>query len=443
MRSLVDGVVQLFRNELPISFASSRVSFATPTKVGRTRHLKAMEQVGTVFAIVNRTSTAVANVNWHLYRKAASGRKEDRTEVTTHPALTLWNTWNDWYAQGEGVEAGQQHLDLTGEAWIVVGRSPLSDLPLELWCVRPDRMEIVASAKNFIAGYIYHGPNGEQVPLLPNEVLRIRMPHPLDPYRGLGPVQAAMLDIDSARYGAEWNRNFFINSAEPGGIVQVDKRLSDKEFDELRDRWREQHQGVANAHRVAILEQGKWVERKFSMRDMQFTELRRVTRETIFEAYGISKSTLGITEDVNRANAEAGEVLFARWLVTPRAGRWRSMLNHQVLPLFGRENVDLYEFDFDSVVPVSQELENQTRDSQVLAATRLIKDCGFDPAEALEAVGLPAITFAGYPEERVAAAAPPPVEEVEGEVVSEEVVNELVAEIRRQLTRRRMEVGSA
>ena len=34
--------------------------------------------------------------------------------------------------------------------------------------------------------------------------------------------------------------------------------------------WEEQHRGVSRAHRVAILEQGKWIDRKYTMRDMQF-----------------------------------------------------------------------------------------------------------------------------------------------------------------------------
>ncbi|NIS37117.1 MAG: phage portal protein, partial [Actinobacteria bacterium] len=73
----------------------------------------------------------------------------------------------------------------------------------------------------FLAGFLYHGPNGEQVPLSLDEVIHIRYPNPLDPYRGLGPVQSAMIDLDSARYSAEWNRNFFVNSAEPGGHLET------------------------------------------------------------------------------------------------------------------------------------------------------------------------------------------------------------------------------
>jgi phage portal protein BeeE len=71
----------------------------------------------------------------------------------------------------------------------------------------------------------------------------------LDPYRGLSPVLSILPDLDTSRYAAEWSRAFFINSAQPGGIIEVPQPLSDPDFDQLRDRWNEQHKGVGNAHR--------------------------------------------------------------------------------------------------------------------------------------------------------------------------------------------------
>src|SRR5207247_667199 len=134
--------------------------------------------------------------------------------------------------------------------------------------------------------------------------------NPMDPYRGLSPILSILPDLDTSRYAAEWSRAFFINSAQPGGILQFDQRLSDGQFNELRDRWAEQHKGVANAHRVAILEQGKWIDRTISQRDMQFVELRGATADRIREAYGISKTAIGDFEDINRASALAAKAWF-------------------------------------------------------------------------------------------------------------------------------------
>ena len=361
---------------------------------GRQAQMEAMGKVGTLFAIVSRTSTGTAGVDWTLWRKAASGKKDDRTEVTRHAALDLWNNPNPYMTRQEFVEVSQQHLDLTGEAWWVIGRDPRSTLPLELWPVRPDRMEPVPSADDFLSGYIYTGPDSQKVPLGREDVIFLRMPNPMDAYRGMGPVQAIFVDLEAEHEAAIWNRNFFRNSAEPGGIVQVDRRLTDDEFDEARDRWQEQHQGVAAAHRVAILEGGmQWVERKYTQRDMQFAELRGVSSEKVREAFGFPKPMLGSTEDVNRANAEAAEVVFARWLIKPRLERFKGALCKDLLKLYKADTK--LEFDYESPVEEDSTTENSTRDSKTASAVALVQ-AGWDPDEVLEALELPALTYKGF-----------------------------------------------
>ncbi|MFI5524990.1 phage portal protein [Streptomyces platensis] len=380
----------------PLPYSSrGRTSLPWLTRRSRETELHAMGSVGTLFAIVNRTAKAVGAIEWKLWRKAASGRTEDRTEVTSHAALDLWNKPNPFYTQGVFVEAGAQHKLLTGEQWWVVARDERFNIPLELWPVRPDRMEPVPDADRFISGYMYTGPSGEKVALRVEDVLFNRTPHPWDPYRGIGPVQSLLTDLDATRYSAEWNRNFFLNSAEPGGIIEVPSRLGDAQFSELRERWNEQHKGTANAHRVAILEHGKWVDRKFTQRDMQFAELRSVSREVIREAFGFPKPMLGTSEDVNRANAEAAETMFARWLVVTEARSMRDTLNSQLLPLFGRTAEGL-EFDYVNPVPDDEELQAKTLYAKAQSAHELIQAGGYGP-EVLAAVGLPAVSF-GQPD---------------------------------------------
>jgi HK97 family phage portal protein len=291
----------------PVPFSSRAQSFAFGLSGRRDAQaqMAAMGSVGTLFSIVNRTSNATSQVEWKLWRKAKSGRDEDRVEVTSHAALDLWNKPNKFMPRQEFVEVVQQHVDLTGEGWWVIGRHKASPIPLELWPVRPDRITPVPDPDTYLRGYVYTSPDGEQVPLELDQVIQLRMPNPLDPYRGMGPVQSILTDLDATKYSAEWNKNFFLNSAEPGGIIEVPNALSDPDFDQLRDRWNEQHRGVANAHRVAILEHGKWIDRKYTQRDMQFAELRSVSRDVIREAFGIPAFALGEVADVNRATAEA------------------------------------------------------------------------------------------------------------------------------------------
>jgi HK97 family phage portal protein len=353
--------------------------------------MRAMTATGTLFAIVDRTANATALVDWKLYRKAKSGKKEDRVEVTSHAALDLWNRPNPFMPRQEFVETFQQHHDLTGEAWWVISRAKGVKLPLEMWPVRPDRMTPVPSRETFLAGYVYTSPDGEQIPLELDEVIQLRRPNPLDPYRGLSPVLSILPDLDTSRYAAEWSRAFFVNSAQPGGIIEVPSALSDDQFDELRDRWNEQHRGVGNAHRVAILEHGKWVDRTISQRDMQFVELRGATADRIREAYGISKTAIGDFEDINRASALAAKAWFAEQQTVPRLERIKAALNHELLPLFGATTQGL-EFDYCNPVPEDpdQEIARLTAMSN---AAQSLAAAGYDPQAVAQAVGLPELPF--------------------------------------------------
>lgn len=357
---------------------------------GRTEQLRAMATVGTVFGIVDRLASAQSAVTWTLYRKARNGKKEDRTEVTNHLAWDLWQRPNDVFSGPHTREAGQQHFELTGEARIVVDIE--FSTPIGFWVIRPDRIEPIPGDTTFLAGYVYTGPDGEKIPLQPHEVLTIMRPNPTDPYRGLGAIQATLMEQQSARAAAEWNRNFFKNGAMPGGVIEVPTELSEPQFNNLIMRWRESHKGVSRAHRIGVLEQGaKFTPITYSIKDMQMTEVRGMTRDSIMEAFGISRHMLGITEDVNRAQADAGEYIFGKYQSLPRAVRWRQMANDLYLPLFGTTARDLeFDFDEDELVPEDAEAANSARDS-IASAVKSYVDAGFPRDWICEHLGLPPV----------------------------------------------------
>lgn len=414
MRSIVD----LLRREAPSNLTAAPaytrrgssappIMSAMPGRSGREAHLGSMDAHATLFTIVDRTAHVVSSAEWKLYQVAKSGRDEDRIEVTSHPALDVFKRPNKFYTRQRLAEACAQHFLLTGESWRVVVRDRVK-FPTELWPVRPDRLVPVPSAETFLLGYVYCEPDGTKVPLQVDDVLPVMRPSPLDPYRGIGPIGALIARMYGARAAEEWNANFFRNSALPGGIIEFPERLSDEEWHEFTERWREAHQGVSNAHRVALLENGmKWVDRKFTHKDMQFVEAHDVTRETIREAYGYPKPMLGAVDDVNRANADAGELVFARWLVKPTLQREREMWNELFLPMFGAAGVG-YEFDFTNPVPEDQELASAILTAKVNAARTLYVDMHAERGSIVEALELPAsLVFEEPPAPPEPAALPP------------------------------------
>jgi HK97 family phage portal protein len=408
MRDTVSALRDLFaRAPVPYTSASSAAGLFGVALGGggrsRGSELAQYGQLGTLFAIVSNLAGGTARAEWCLYRKRTDARRrygeaqDDRIEVRQHQALKVLERPNPFMPRQEFVETGQQHVDLTGEAWIVVERvgqraDGSGGIPVGMWPVRPDRMAPVPDPEEFLSGYVYTGPDGEKIPLGIDEVIMIRMPDPSDPYRGLGPLASVRTDVEAARAATEWNRNFFRNSALPGGLIEVDKQLSDTEFATMLTRWRESHKGVSNAHRVGILEQGKWRDRQMSMRDMEFTALRGISREVIREAYSYPKFLLGEPEGSNRASAMAAEYVEARRLLVPRLERWKAALNYDFLPMFGAAAEQL-EFDYRSPVPDDPEQDVALLKGRADAAAALMGIAGvkLDFDQVLEVVGLPPI----------------------------------------------------
>ncbi len=397
MRNLVTALGDVFRatkNQLPTPYVGQRGSLFDPYSgsMSGDQAYDAYGSVGTLFAIVRQIGDAFASAEWHLYQRTSVRDKNRRREILTHPFLTVWNNPNPFTTGRYFREMVQQHLDLVGEGFIVLYK--IGSVPFEMWTVRPDRMQPVKHPSKYLTGWIYTGPDGEEVPLTVDQVIHIKYPNPRDPYRGMGPVQTVMTDIDAARYSAEWNKKFFINGARPGGVIKVDHRMGDDEFNSFLQRWREQHQGVANAHRVAVLENAEWVDTNFSMQDMQFAELRNLPRELIREAFAYPKPMLGTVDDVNRANAEAGKEIMAEGQTIPRLSRWRDIINFALLPQFA--NGKQLELDFDDPTPVNHEAEDRKRTSQTYAAAALVK-AGYHPEDAAEACSLPKMRWVGIP----------------------------------------------
>lgn len=371
-------------------------------RASRETQMRAYGQSGTVYSIVSLLQSAPASPAWHLYKKQPQdGRRryttgdqgsDQRVEVIQHAALSLWNKPNDFHSGFEFREGSNQHEELTGETFWVLNRE-VTTFPTSMWYVRPDRMEPVPSPEDYLVGWIYTGPNGEQVPLKLDEVILEKLPDPLDPFRGAGPVASILPNIQQQKYATEYQRNLFLNGATPGGIIQVDKRLTDPEFDELVGRWRESHQGVARAGRVGVLENGAtWASDAPTNKDMEYANLRQVNRDELREAWRMHKHMLGTVDDVNRANAATAEEIFVGWQTIPRLDRRKDTLNYKLLPMFYPQGSDVpVEFDYEDPSPDNREEDNAELTAKATAAKTLI-DAGFDPGDVLEVVGLPDMT---------------------------------------------------
>ncbi|SMB97972.1 phage portal protein, HK97 family [Thermanaeromonas toyohensis ToBE] len=296
------------------------------------------------YACVRVIAENVASVPYRLYRKTKNG---DWEPVEQHPVLDLLGQVNPWMTEFELRELTQIHLELVGEAWWVLERNRLGQ-PAEIWPLVPAWVYLQKDPEKFLSYVEYRPPGGSIVRFPPEDVIRLRCTHPYDYYRGWSATRAAALPLDIHQYAQEWVRNFFFNDATPAGILTTDQPIEESDANRLRAQWEAGHKGVAKAHRIAVLGAGlKFQEIQRSLKELQFTEELRLLRDDILAIYGVPKHILGITEDVNRANAEAAEYTFAKRVILPRLKRLEQQLNEFLLPQFEPDLV----LEFDNPVP--------------------------------------------------------------------------------------------
>jgi len=368
-RRALENAIGKQAERLPLGEMSSYGSslMAPAGTVNKGAALGKMASAATLFSVINLIAEDVAAVTWKVYQITGNGertevepsmRPRSRTESAGQRLYRLWHSVNPFYTREDFIEATTQHYELTGEEYWLLVRNALGEV-VEMWPIRPDRISPVPDREEFIKGYIYK-IGGESIALGTEDIIWNRRPHPSNPYAGIGTVQALGVDLGIDRNAAEWVSNFFKNSAEPGGIIEYDRELSERQFNNLASRWEAQHRGAQNAHRVAIIEGGKWQERKYTQRDMEFEKLRRFEREQIMVAFRIHPAMVGISENVNRANAEAAEVIHSRRVILPRLRKRRGVVNERLVkPYFGED----LELDFVDPTPENrvQDLDEATK----------------------------------------------------------------------------------
>ncbi len=317
--------------------------------------LRAYGEIGWLHAVVFRIALGCGEVKWELYT-----RDEKPKQTLTHPILTLLDHVNPFQTSNEFIELHTVYQNLVGECFWILNFNRLGE-PAEIWIPSPNKMSVVPDKDKFIKGYVY-GTGADAITFDVNEVIHFKDPNPLNPYRGLGAAQAIAVDLDIELYSGQWNRQFFYNSARPDGVIEFDYNLSDEQYDKLKKNWTERHGGVNKAHHVALLEGGgKYKQVQNTVKDMDFPNNKLRNRDVILGVYGVPLSIMGISENVNKANAEAGEYTFARWVIKPRLDRIMHKLNEQLVHKF--RNSDNLLLAYEEVVPQTIEQKKELAES--------------------------------------------------------------------------------
>ena len=345
---------------------------------------------GWVYACVKAIAEEVASMQFELYKK---NKKGDYERIWNHEILDLLDSVNDYITRYELLYRTSSHLELAGNAyWFLDGVDKPNDKPTALYPLSPANITVKRGGKanEPIEAYIYkaHETADKQV-YSPHQILHLKYPDPNDDIMGIGTVQATATWIDADNKANEYNRHFFENGARPGAILESEKTRTKEQIEILRQSFQNAYGGIGNANKPIVLPDGtKFSKVEWSNSDIQFSEMLRITRDNIMAGFRVPRTALGITDDVNRANAEATDYVFAARTIKPKMQMIADQLNEKLVPRYGEDLV----LTFTDPTPENRELEiKEMQASTANAPTMSINEAreryfGLPPVENGDAV---------------------------------------------------------
>ncbi|WNI15565.1 phage portal protein [Actinacidiphila sp. ITFR-21] len=320
-------------------------------------------------------------------------RRPDGSVIAGHPIMQLFNkTPNPQMSARVLKSIVLQQMELAGQSfvWLDRGETGLGE-PTEAH-VLFDSVQVMVdkpiqdrpTTANVI-GFIINRADGARVPVLPEEMLWLRYPHPFDPLGALAPWKAARHAVDMDAYAREWQRSSYKNGAAPSGVVYLGE-MDNETLAAARAAWRSGVQGPENAGKNLLISSppgGKtpasYSRVTLTPEEMDYLESRVANREEVELAFGVPHDYLsGGTTYENRTAAKT--TLWSDTIVT-KLEIIGSEIDRVLLPSDSEEA----EFDLSGVDALqdSQDAKASRARIAVYADIAMIDearaDLGYDP----------------------------------------------------------------
>ncbi|MGW5130365.1 phage portal protein [Streptomyces sp. NPDC004135] len=383
-RSALDAV----REQRPVTFASADYARSL------TLDLDAESRGWTHSAVAYRCVAQIADngSSVPLVVRQADGATDD-----THPvARLLTKRPNPQMSSARTLKSvWLQQLQLAGKSFAFCDRGESLDPDADVQAIYPvyDPVEVYVARREGddprpadVIGYVINRADGVRVPVLPDEMLWFRFPHPFDPLLSVAPWKAARHAVDVDAFAREWQRSSLENGAQPGGVVYLGE-MSPEAFTKAKASFRSTVEGPENARRHLLVasppgSQGKGVEYVrlgLTAEEVSYLETRVQSAEEVMLAFGVPRDLLmgGVTYE----NRSASKTALWSDTIVPLLEIIASEIDRVLLPDEGEEA----EFDLtgvDALQEAQDSVANRIR-ALVYADVAMIDEAraavGWDP----------------------------------------------------------------
>lgn len=284
-----------------------------------------------VWAAVNVISQTVASLPVLTYRlDGDTGRLYDYE----HPVHRLMQDEpNPEMTPMQFFETLQAHALTWGNGYAEIEWD--GSMPVALWPITPDR--VIPMREDDAARTLYYevldDNHSEPRRMKPGDVLHVPGLS-FDGNKGYSVVRQAReclgLCLATERYGA----SFFGRGSMPGGVLKHPGELKEPAKKNLRESWSMLHQGPANAHRVAILDEGMtWEAVGLPPEDSQFLQTRLFQISEVARWFNIPPHLLRDLTHATFSNIEHQGLDFLIYTLRPWLVRWQQEIRRKLFAL--------------------------------------------------------------------------------------------------------------
>ena len=285
-------------------------------------------QMTAVYSCVRILSEAVAGLPLHLYKYNDKGGKE---KAIDHPLYRLLHDEpKPEMTSFIFRETLMTHLLLWGNAYSQIIRNGKGEI-VALYPLMPNKMKVDRDEKGVL--YYEYTHSTDEADTMKNTTVRLSSYDVLhipglgfDGLVGYSPIAMAKNAIGMAIACEEYGAKFFANGAAPSGVLEHPGVIKDPQ--RVRDSWQSTYGGTANAHRVAVLEEGmKYTPISISPEQAQFLETRKFQINEIARIFRVPPHMVGDLEKSSFSNIEQQSLEFVKYTLDPWVIRWEQALS--------------------------------------------------------------------------------------------------------------------
>lgn len=183
-----------------------------------------------------------------------------------------------------------------------------NDILKEIYALKASTMDIMTNKHGMIPdtnAFVQKAKDGKDQKWDKNEIIWTVFRPVSGTAYGEKPLDTLANAVASDILRATYNSNFFLNSAEAGGVLSLEG-MSKAELKKFRQYWTTNHKGVNKAHKmVAVNVPIKHITNTITNRDMQFSEYGNELMMKIFAVYSMQPFIMGvINETTGKLNSK-------------------------------------------------------------------------------------------------------------------------------------------